>query len=118
MRYVRGLLRRLAGRVVLRADDNRDDYVASTNPAAVVPVLRPRLPSTDRLVPYLRQIDAARVYTNHGPLATTLARNLVEYLSMPQGGIACASSGTTALVGAILAVAGPAAKERPLALVP
>ena len=130
------LLRRLAGRVVLRTDDSREDYVAyayrlpgmphaalqgqsaSTNPAAEVPVLRPRLPRTDRLVPYLRRIDAARVYTNHGPLATTLALGLVECLSLPPGGIACASSGTTALVGAILAVAGPAAKERPLALVP
>ena len=81
-------------------------------------MLRPRLPATDRLVPYLRQIDAARVYTNHGPLATTLADGLAECLSLPRGGIACASSGTTALVGAILAVAGAAAKERPLALVP
>ncbi|MCV7329651.1 DegT/DnrJ/EryC1/StrS family aminotransferase [Mycobacterium cookii] len=58
------------------------------------------------------------MYTNHGPLATTLARGLAECLSLPQGGVACASSGTTALVGAILAVAGPALKERPLALVP
>jgi dTDP-4-amino-4,6-dideoxygalactose transaminase len=94
---------------------NRDPIA---DPAAPVPVLRPRLPSTDRLVPYLRRIDAARVYTNHGPLATTLAAGLVECLSLPRGGIVCASSGTTALVGAILAAAGPAAKERPLALVP
>jgi dTDP-4-amino-4,6-dideoxygalactose transaminase/SAM-dependent methyltransferase len=129
------ILHRLAGRVVLRADDSREDYVAyayrsprmphaglqgpvaSTNPTAV-PVLRPRLPGTDRLVPYLRRIDAARAYTNHGPLATTLEGGLIECLSLTRGGIACASSGTTALVGAILAVGGPAAKERPLALVP
>jgi dTDP-4-amino-4,6-dideoxygalactose transaminase len=83
-----------------------------------VPVLRPLLPATDRLVPYLRQIDAARVYTNNGPLTATLERRLAEYLSLPRGGIASASSGTMALVGAILAVAGPAAKERPLALLP
>ncbi|MEA2771824.1 MAG: hypothetical protein QOD93_4786 [Acetobacteraceae bacterium] len=84
----------------------------------VVPVLRPRLPSTDRLIPYLRQIDAARVYTNYGPLANTLAGGLFECLSLPRGDIACATSGTTALLGAILGAAGPAAKERPLALVP
>jgi dTDP-4-amino-4,6-dideoxygalactose transaminase len=58
------------------------------------------------------------VYTNYGPLATTLGSGLAERLSLPQGGIACASSGTTALVGALLAAAGPAAEERPLALVP
>jgi hypothetical protein len=34
-----------------------------------VPVLRPRLPDAGQLLPYLRRIDASRVYTNWGALA-------------------------------------------------
>jgi dTDP-4-amino-4,6-dideoxygalactose transaminase len=39
-------------------------------------------------------------------------------LHLPAGGVVCASSGTAALIGAILATAGRATPERPLALLP
>jgi len=83
-----------------------------------VPVLRPQLPRADRLLPYLHRIDATRVYSNHGPLSLELERRLCQHFRLPAGGLVSASSGTTALVGAILASAGRPDPKRPFALVP
>lgn len=87
-------------------------------PAEPVPVLRPLLPSAERILPYLRRIDATRLYSNHGPLSAELECRLAETLRLPPGGLVSASSGTAALVGAILAAAGRASPERPLAVIP
>jgi dTDP-4-amino-4,6-dideoxygalactose transaminase len=83
-----------------------------------IPVLRPLLPTVDRLLPYLARIDESRTYSNWGPLVYELQERLCRGLEQPPGSIVCASSGTTALVGAILATAGRAASDRPLAVVP
>jgi dTDP-4-amino-4,6-dideoxygalactose transaminase len=58
------------------------------------------------------------MYSNWGPLCRELEQRLAGRLRLPAAAIASASSGTAALVGAILAVAGRAKEERPLALVP
>lgn len=84
----------------------------------VVPVLRPRLPRLERLQRYVRRIDESRIYSNFGPLSVELERRLSNRLGLPEGGLACAASGTAALAGAILAVAGRASEARPLALLP
>ena len=86
--------------------------------ATKIPVLRPRLPDAELLLPKLRRIDSARIYTNHGPLAAEFEALLAERLGLGPAGIACAASGTAALVGAILAVAGRASSERPFAIMP
>jgi dTDP-4-amino-4,6-dideoxygalactose transaminase len=83
-----------------------------------VPVLRPRLPTAERLLPYLRRIDLTRIYSNHGPLGSELAERLASMLQLPEGGIVCAGSGTAALAGAVLATAGRGTPARPLALLP
>ena len=83
-----------------------------------IPVLRPLLPTANRLLPYLARIDETRTYSNWGPLVNELQERLCGELGPPPGSIVCASSGTTALVGAILATAGRAASDRPLAVVP
>lgn len=83
-----------------------------------VAVLRPRLPHADSLLPYLRRLDANRMYSNHGPLAVEFELRIAERLGLPPGAFASASSGAAALVGAILATAGRATSARPLALVP
>ena len=82
-----------------------------------IPVLRPRLPPAERLLPYLQRIDATRIYTNWGPLSSEFEGRLARTLSLPDGGVVSASSGTSALVGAILAAAGRA-DRKPLALIP
>lgn len=88
---------------------------ASNSP---IPVMRPLLPRAERLLPYLRRIDETRLYSNYGPLSVELERRLAQALDLPAGGLVCASSGTAALVGAILASAGRASPAKPLALVP
>jgi dTDP-4-amino-4,6-dideoxygalactose transaminase len=84
----------------------------------VIPVLRPLLPTADRLLPYLSRIDETRTYSNWGPLVEELQERLSSELGQPPGSIVSASSGTTALVGAILATAGRASRDRPLVVIP
>ncbi|MGA8535053.1 MAG: DegT/DnrJ/EryC1/StrS family aminotransferase [Candidatus Tumulicola sp.] len=67
---------------------------------------------------YLSRIDESRIYTNYGPLCLELEERICGILALPLGSCQSASSGTTALVGAILARAGRATSERPLAIVP
>ena len=92
------------------------DAVAGAN--AVVPVMRPRLPSAQRLFPYLQRIDSSRVYSNLGPLATELEGRLAASFGLEDGTVASASSGLSALVGAILGSAGRADARRPIAVMP
>jgi dTDP-4-amino-4,6-dideoxygalactose transaminase len=99
-------------------DIGRGKAAALAGPLDAIPVYRPQLPTADRILPYLRQIDANRHYTNHGPLASELESRLSDHFSLPLGGVACASSGTTALFCAIIAAAGLASESRPWALVP
>jgi len=129
------LLHRFAGRHLrLRADYGLCEYTAfafkleqsnfPTDPARsfdkpeAIPVLRPKMPRANQIIPYLRRLDATRVYSNHGPLLRELEGRLTSHLRMPQGALACASSGTSAIVGAILAAAGRASANRPLAIIP
>jgi dTDP-4-amino-4,6-dideoxygalactose transaminase len=83
-----------------------------------IPVMRPRLPNTDQLLPYLRRIDATRVYSNFGPLTIEFQNRLSDHFGVSRECVAAASCGTTALIGAILAAAGPATQKRPYALIP
>ncbi len=83
-----------------------------------IPLLRPSLPTAEQLLPYLRRIDATRVYTNWGPLALELEERLCRRFSLPLGGVVSASSGTSALIAAILTTAGRAEGRRRLAIVP
>jgi dTDP-4-amino-4,6-dideoxygalactose transaminase len=84
----------------------------------VVPVLRPRLPDASRLHRYLRRIDAAREYTNWGPLSREFETRLCDNFDVRHGSVITAASGTAALVGAILALTGRARREAPLAILP
>jgi dTDP-4-amino-4,6-dideoxygalactose transaminase len=85
---------------------------------ATIPVCRPKLPTFDQLEPYLRRIDANRLYTNYGPLVLELEGRLSCHFNVPRGGLVCAGTGTAALFGAIIAVAGRAQTSRPWAIVP
>jgi dTDP-4-amino-4,6-dideoxygalactose transaminase len=94
------------------------DAAASDSATSAIPVLRPRLPQARDLLPYLERIDESRTYSNWGPLVRELSERLAVKLSAPHGGVVCANSGMSALVGAILATAGRATRQRPLAIVP
>jgi dTDP-4-amino-4,6-dideoxygalactose transaminase len=83
-----------------------------------IPVMRPQLPSADKLLPYLRRIDNSRTYSNWGPLVTELGTRLGAQFGLHSASVVCANSGMSALVAAILATSGRATAKRPLAIVP
>lgn len=84
----------------------------------MIQVCRPKLPSPEALLPYLRRIDEARYYTNHGQLVEELETRLCAHFGLDDGAAVLASSGTAGLVGAILATAGRAGDTRNLCLCP
>lgn len=60
-----------------------------------IPVMRPRLPDADAILPYLRRIDVARIYSNMGPLASELSIRLQERFGIPAVPVANATVGLT-----------------------
>lgn len=83
-----------------------------------IPVLRPSLPKASTLIHYLEAIDEDRWYTNRGRLAWKLEESLSEKFGCRSHQVISFASGTVALESAILAHAGQAKTERPLALLP
>lgn len=90
----------------------------SDSASEFIAVFRPLLPEASRILPYLRLIDEKRIYSNYGPLSIELSCRLADTLALPRDGVTCTGSGTAALIGAILASAGRATPERPLAILP
>lgn len=76
---------------------------ASSAPANAIPVARPLLPQADALLPYLRQIDSARTYTNFGPQVRALEGRLVKHFGVPVGSVVTVSNATAGLALALQA---------------
>jgi dTDP-4-amino-4,6-dideoxygalactose transaminase len=85
------------------------------NLTARIPAFRPKLPSVEKLIPYLREIDKNRWYSNRGMLVEALERRIATLFG---NGCRVTASGWAALKAAIFACAGPATPARPLALMP
>lgn len=81
-------------------------------------VQRPLLPTHAAIAPYLDRIDESRWYSNRGPLVWELERRLAAQFGAGDFSVALLSNGTAAIEAAILAHAGNATPERPLALMP
>lgn len=71
-----------------------------------IPVMRPRLPDADALLPYLRRIDQTRLYSNMGPLACELAARLQDRFNAPAHPVANATLGLAATLMAFGLPAG------------
>lgn len=80
--------------------------------------MRPRLPGTASLLPYLREIERTRIYSNFGPLCRRFAARVEDALALPAGSVVPTGSGTGALCAAILAATARRRPERTLAVVP
>lgn len=76
---------------------------AKPDASAPVPIMRPLLPTAERLLPYLRQLDATRWYSNNGPLERQFRARVADHLDMPEAGVVTVSSGTMGLVVALMA---------------
>ncbi len=66
--------------------------------------MRPRLPDADALLPYLRQIDQAQIYSNNGPLVQRFARRLEAHFGVAEGCVLPVGSGTVGLAAALLSL--------------
>lgn len=71
---------------------------------APIPIMRPKLPPADALLPYLREIDESRWYSNFGPLLRRFQACLAEHFDLPADGVACVASGTMALTVGLMAL--------------
>jgi dTDP-4-amino-4,6-dideoxygalactose transaminase len=69
-----------------------------------IPVMRPQLPGADELIPYLRRMDQARWYSNHGPLLNELSQKLAGHFGVTTDQIALVANGTVALSAALVAL--------------
>lgn len=69
----------------------------------IVPVARPHMPAASRILPYLERIDAARWYSNFGPLLLEFEARLADRFTEPSN-IATVASGTLGLTLALKAM--------------
>jgi dTDP-4-amino-4,6-dideoxygalactose transaminase len=83
-------------------------------PLARVPIARPRLPTHAALAPYLERIDAARWYSNYGPLVTEFEGRMAARLGW-RASVVTLANGTVALT---LALRAAGAKPGTLCLMP
>jgi hypothetical protein len=49
----------------------------------MIKVLQPSMPTADDLLPYLREMDASRVYVNQGPLVRRLEAKIGDWVGNP-----------------------------------
>lgn len=62
-----------------------------------IPVMRPKLPAADRLSPYLRSIDASRIYSNYGPLVLSFEERLAAHYGLDRGTVVTVANATLGL---------------------
>src|SRR3984957_16438928 len=61
------------------------------------PVMRPQLPTVDEVLPYLKAMDAARWYANHGPLVRQFESRLAGHFAVEPSRLVTASNATLAI---------------------
>lgn len=72
-----------------------------------IPVLRPRLPDADAVLPYLREVDGARWYSNDGPLLRRFVSRLASHFRVADEEVAPVANGTLGLTLALKASGAP-----------
>jgi dTDP-4-amino-4,6-dideoxygalactose transaminase len=68
---------------------------------APVPVARPQLASVEDALPYLRTIDASRVYSNFGPLNSLFEARLADHFGLPPDCVVTCCNATSGLTLAL-----------------
>ena len=80
-----------------------------------LPIMRPKLPSAEAVLPYLSGIDHARVYSNFGPLSVQLENRLAAHFGVADNGITTVANGT---LGLALALAAQGVRPGTLCVIP
>ena len=70
-----------------------------------ISVAIPRMPDADMILPYLRRMDAARYYSNFGPLVEEFEARIADGFDLAPDCVTTLSSGTSALTLALRASA-------------
>jgi len=70
-------------------------------------VMKPRLPNTSALVPRLRAIESAQIYSNYGPQVTELEQRLASRLEVSVDQVVVLANATLGLQGAVSVLGAP-----------
>jgi dTDP-4-amino-4,6-dideoxygalactose transaminase len=70
----------------------------------LIPVARPLMPPAEAILPYLKRMDAQRVYSNFGPLARELEARLARHFGLLPECVVTASNATAALSATLSAL--------------
>ena len=73
----------------------------------LIPFLRPRVPTVDEYLPYLRQMDESHLYSNYGPLNTRFESEIVTRLFGGDGHALTVNNATSGLALATRMTARP-----------
>jgi len=71
---------------------------------APIAVLRPRLPDVEAVLPWLRRMDEARVYSNFGPLSQEFSRRLCGHYALAEGCVIPVANATLGLAAVLMAL--------------
>ncbi len=69
-----------------------------------IALMRPKLPDSAALAPYLKEIDENRWYSNFGPLERRFEARLAEHFAIGARELVCVSNGTQGLIVALQSV--------------
>ncbi len=72
-----------------------------------IPVLRPLLPQANKVLPYLKRIDASRYYSNYGPLVLELEERLAAKFGLPTQAVTTVANATQGLTAALMSLEVP-----------
>ena len=84
----------------------------------MIPLNRPKLPSAEELLPYLKKIDESRHYTNFGPLQNTLVERLEDWFYKKTDQHFCVVTCSSATLGLEIAIASLGLKPGSHILIP
>ena len=82
---------------------------------AMIPIMRPKLPTAQSLLPYLDRIDHSRIYSNFGPLSVQLEDRLAAHFGVPDQAVTTVANGT---LGLALALTAQGARPGTLCVIP
>lgn len=81
----------------------------------IIPVMRPKLPTADKVLPYIQAIDSSQFYSNFGPLICSLEERLAEHFGSGSETITTVANAT---LGLVLALAAQEPKAGTLCVMP
>jgi dTDP-4-amino-4,6-dideoxygalactose transaminase len=83
-----------------------------------IPICKPLLPPAEAILPYMRRLDATRVYSNFGPLVREFEARFAHACSVANLNLVTAANGTLAIQAALIARCHPRPENRNLCLLP